>query len=168
MTAYPNRPSERVVPGESAPLEQWRPVVGYEGLYEVSDLGRVRSLPRYGTIGKLLKPGTAKRGGYLYVNLCRDGRPLNRTIHVLVAEAFLGPRPEGFDVRHLDGNRLNCARANLAYGTRSENNLDAVRHGTHNKASKTCCPKGHPYDKANTRVYAGRRFCRTCDRERAL
>ena len=85
-------------------------------------------------------------------------------MHSLVALAFLGTRPDGFDVRHLDGDRLNCALANLAYGTRSENQRDKRRHGTDHNVAKTHCPKGHPYDEANTRIPPiGGRDCRACD-----
>lgn len=63
--------------------------------------------------------------GYLYVRL----RAKDRAIHRIVAATFLGPRPPGMEVRHLDGNKRNNAPANLAYGTRSENIQDRARHG---------------------------------------
>jgi hypothetical protein len=83
-----------------------------------------------------------------------------------VAEAFHGPRPVGLEVRHLDGDSLNNAASNLRYGTRTENLLDAVEHGTHYNAKKTRCPQGHLYDETNTRVSTttGERSCRTCAR----
>jgi hypothetical protein len=120
-------------------MEQWRPVVGFEGRYEVSDAGRVRSLPRLirqkarsGTeytlrkSGRLLRSGVASNG-YPTVAL---GRGNTRTLHSLVTEAFIGPRPSGQEVRHLDGDRKNPRLSNLTYGTRTENILDAVAHGT--------------------------------------
>lgn len=101
--------------------ENWKAVPGYGGLYEVSDLGRVRSYAR-GT-ARLLRPGIASHG-YPTVAL---GRGKSRTVHSLVAEAFLGPRPAGQEVCHRDGDRANPALSNLVYGTRSENNIDASK-----------------------------------------
>lgn len=150
-------------------IEEWRPVVGYEGLYEVSDRGRVRSFPRQGTGGGLVSQRLNNRG-YPIVSMTRPGHWATRTVHRLVTEAFIGPRPGGMEVRHLDGNRANAQLSNLSYGTRSENNLDAVGHGTHFQAAKTHCPKGHPYDGANTYVLPSRpsaRYCRACNRVRS-
>lgn len=150
--------------------EQWRPVVGYEGLYEVSDHGRVRSTPRKGTRGGLLKPYPAKAGGYWLVALCRDGGQKFRHVHSIVMEAFVGPRLGGMEVRHLDGDPQNACLSNLRYGTSSENKLDTIRHGRHVTARKTHCPQGHPYDLVNTYVSPSRptaRYCRACARERA-
>lgn len=103
--------------------EVWRPVVGFEGLYEVSDLGRVRR-------ERILRPGLAGKG-YLHVCLCKNGVRHDRYVHVLVAEAFIGPRPPGSEVRHRDGVKTNCAATNLHYGTPAENNADKKVHGTH-------------------------------------
>ncbi len=135
--------------------ETWRPVVSCEG-YEVSDLGRVRTRR-----GKVMK-SCPDNDGYPTVKPCVNGRYMSYRVHRLVAEAFLGERPEGEEVRHLDGNPANNALPNLCYGTRSENNLDSVRHGTHAMANVTECPKGHEYTPENTRIYDGRRFCRRC------
>jgi len=104
--------------------------------------------------------------GSLYVNLSRDGKYKSFKVHCLVALTFIGPRPEGLDVRHLDGDQVNNNLANLAYGTRSENAGDMVLHGTHNQASKTHCPQGHLYDEVNTYVRPnGKRECRECRAE---
>ncbi|SHJ58468.1 NUMOD4 motif-containing protein [Nocardiopsis flavescens] len=144
--------------------EQWRAVVGFPG-YEVSSLGNVRSWSRYKR-GELLKlrPGTT---GYPHVTLWRDGRCHRPKVHRLVALAFIGPRPDGQQVRHLDGDRLNNAADNLAYGTPSQNVRDSVRHGTHPEVRKTSCRRGHPFDTANTYVDpSGRRVCRACKLQR--
>ena len=116
--------------------EEWRPVPGFEDRYEVSDEGRVRGLVcRWGRLKepRVLKPGPDSYG-HLYVNLISEehprSRPLRRPVHQLVAGAFIGPRPEGQDTRHLDGNKLNNRAGNLAYGTRRQNILDAIAHGT--------------------------------------
>lgn len=109
--------------------------MGAEGKYEVSNLGRVRSLTREYTradgqrqvnIGRMLRPGWSRKH-YPTVVI---GRGNTRTVHSLVAEAFLGPRPAGMEVRHINGNYGDARAANLKYGTRTENILDAVAAGT--------------------------------------
>ena len=117
------------------PNEEWRPVVGWEGLYEVSDLGRVRSLDRAVKRGRykgeLLRPWTNK-GGYSCVFLSGVGRKRrNRQVHSLVAEAFIGPRPKGQVVRHGPLGVVN-AISNLTYGTPADNSADRLRDGTVN------------------------------------
>lgn len=106
-------------------MEEWAPIAGHAVLYAVSTEGRVWSFGRYGG-GRYLRPGLASNG-YLTVAL---GRNNTRTVHSLVAEAFLGPRPSGCDILHADGIRTNPRLANLRYGTRTENIYDAVAHGT--------------------------------------
>ena len=118
--------------------ENWLPVVGYENCYEVSDLGRVRSLTRrvngrYGNLreikGKVL--ALSFRGqDYPGVNLSRSKDKKYRLVHHLLATAFLGPRPKDQVVRHIDGNPKNCKLSNLAYGTYAENEADKEIHGT--------------------------------------
>jgi hypothetical protein len=92
----------------------------------------------------------------------------NQFVHRLVLAAFVGPCPEGMEVRHLDGNPANTRLANLRYGTHSENELDKVRHGTHHEARKTHCNRGHEYTQDNTRRRrdTGSRECLTCARWR--
>jgi hypothetical protein len=121
-----------------ADQERWRPVVGYEGLYEVSDTGRVRSLGRVDVLGRPRAPRllTLQRDGegYLKAVLTPLGRngvaavTVQERVNVLVLEAFVGPRPNGHDSCHEndipDDNRL----ANLRWGTRSENHADAARN----------------------------------------
>lgn len=119
------------------PAEEWRPIPGYEGLYEVSDLGRIRSLDRYCLgrdgrnefhAGKILWAGPTKRG-YAVVGL-RDGKVKHtRTVHSIVAEVFLGPRPAKHDVMHLNGDRLDNRASNLRYGTRAENLHQTYEYG---------------------------------------
>lgn len=111
--------------------EEWRPVADYEGLYEVSDQGRVRSLDRIDAggrrrPGRVLTPHTL-RHGYLQVTL--PGRD-HRTLHRLVAAAFVA-NPDAYPiVRHLDGVKTNNRAENLAWGTYAMNTADAQRHGT--------------------------------------
>ena len=124
--------------------EQWRAVPGYEGFYEVSDHGRVRSLDR--TIvtkagvsktlnGKVLKQTMGKRG-YVSIMMSRNNGTRRRETQGLVAEAFLGPRPEGYDVCHNDGNPSNNHVDNLRYDTRAGNMADRVQHGTHARGDR--------------------------------
>ena len=151
-------------------VEEWRPVPGWETLYEVSDQGRVRSLPRTTRTGswegRVRKPNILK-SGHLQVALWKESRRTTLGIHVLVMAAFVGPRPEGQEVRHLDGNPANNTLLNLTYGTRSDQRMDDVRNGTHPTASKTHCPQGHPYSGENLYIQKtdGARRCRTCMRE---
>lgn len=120
--------------------EQWRPVVGFETSYEVSDQGRVRSKDRSwpqktrsGNVyehkkkGRVLRPGPSNYG-HMSVVL---GRGNTRMVHTLVLEAFVGPRPSPkHDARHINGDAKDNRLINLAWGTRSENIRDAVKHGT--------------------------------------
>ena len=110
-------------------FEEWRPVVGYEGLYEVSNLGEVRSLPRvmksrhgsgmgYHMKGKVLKKIDSPNG-YYFVPL---GKGKSGFVHRLVLEAFV-PNPEGKPCcDHIDANRHNNNVSNLRWATFSENN----------------------------------------------
>lgn len=109
--------------------EEWRDVPGYESLYIVSNLGRVkRILPAMGTwAGRLLSPSPNTQG-YLRVGLTdRDGRMRSVQIHRIVAAAFLGPCPLGQEVNHKNGDRGDERLENLEYVTRSENLFHAAR-----------------------------------------
>lgn len=146
--------------------ERWAPVAGADGRYEVSDQGRVRSLLGRSPRVLRLNPNS---NGYLTVNIYSGSQPRRRrSVHQLVAEAFIGPHPPDTDVRHLNGIKTDCRAVNLAYGTRSQNMLDAVQHGACVNANKTHCGTcGLPYDAANTYVRPdGWRQCRACARRR--
>src|SRR5688572_24881149 len=118
--------------------ERWLPIAGWEGYYEVSDHGRVRSLDRL-AVRRQGKPA-ARRGrvmalqktgaGHLIVRIQRNGHDWTVQVHVLVLTAFVGPRPPGLVCRHLDGNPENNIPDNLAWGTSSQNKYDSIRHGT--------------------------------------
>lgn len=117
-------------------MENWKDIPGYEGKYQASDLGRIRSLDRQlGTPGKrgckfmkgrVLQPGPTK-SGHLYVVLGHNapGTP----VHQLIARTFIGPRPDGMDVCHNDGDPTNNRAENLRYDTRTNNILDVYRNG---------------------------------------
>lgn len=145
-------------------IEEWRAVPDYEGLYEVSSLGQVRSLPRQtarGVRGGCLLTLQADRKGYLYVSLSHRNRVHRGYVHQLVLRAFVGPQPDGMETAHEDGVNTNNRLDNLSYKTKSGNMLDSVRHGTHRNARKQGCPEcGGPYA-VNGR---GQRFCPACKR----
>jgi hypothetical protein len=86
----------------------------------------------------------------------------HRTVHSLMAEAFIGPRPDGQEVRHLNGQPADNRIENLTYGSKSENAYDSIEHGTHFNAGKTHCKNGHPFDDANTIFTERGRLCRAC------
>jgi hypothetical protein len=155
--------------------EEWRTIPGLEGLYEASSLGRIRSLDRSvdagrprRIAGRVLKP-SLNPNGYPFVVPSKDGVAHSMAVHRLVALAFLGPRADGTEVCHHDGDKTNNAVANLRYDTRSANAMDRVRHGNHPFAAMTHCRKGHAYTDENThRRSDGGRRCVKCERERAL
>jgi hypothetical protein len=118
--------------------EQWKPVLGFEGAYEVSTLGRVRSLTRItrdcwgGTRtwpGRMLKPKPGKKYGYVNLRLHANGKSRSTSIHVLVAEVFV-PNPENKpEVNHKNSDRT-CNRAtNLEWMTKSEQQHHAFKYG---------------------------------------
>jgi len=121
---------------ESLPNEEWRVVVGWEGLYQVSNLGRVKSLPRprnakhpYITKERILRPRkVGKDREYLSVALCYEGRYKQEKVHRLVARAFI-PNPHGYkEINHKDENKGNNISSNLEWCSRSYN----VNYGSGN------------------------------------
>lgn len=159
-------------------IERWLPIPGYEGLYEVSNLGRVRSLDRIdvagrrlrGNVMKLASHGRVSNNGrsYRVVTLCRDGTVWKAGVHRLVLLAFAGEPAEGQLTRHLNGIHDDNRLSNLKWGTGTENNLDTVLHGTNWELAKTHCPTGHEY--AGENLFSnrrGHRLCRACSRIRS-
>lgn len=143
------------------------PIPGYEGWYKVTSDGQVWSEERV-VAGRKLKSRLLSQtlsDGYMLVTLCRNGHRTTTAVHRLVALAFLGEKPEGQEVRHLDGNRANNRVENLAYGTRLENRADRTVHGKCPSAAATC-KRGHEFTEENTRVYRNQRVCRACARIR--
>lgn len=165
--------------------EEWRIIPGYEGYYEASSCGRIRSIDRTVTNslgrhsrirGQILRPFLrSKRVRYPTVRLYRDGVSRKRSVHSLVLLAFVGPPPAGLEIRHLNGNSTDSRLANLVYGTHAENMLDAAEHGTMRRSGgiprrivrkirpqSDLCPKGHRYQS----IRAPGAECRTCATER--
>ena len=147
MQALTNQPVREVIMAETysidLPPPLWRGIDGYEGVYEISSTGAVRSLDRIiyqtnwvGNVVRRMYPGRAIKAtpdnhGYIRVTLTRQGqKPETKRVHHLVAAAFLGPRPDGYDVCHNDGDKANNALSNLRYGSHTDNEADKLVHGT--------------------------------------
>lgn len=119
-------------------MEEWRSVLGYEGYYDISNFGRVRSLDRMCYAGggrfRCVKPKILKLRdngrGYLAVNLYDDNGPKRYKIARLVLAAFIGPCPKGMESCHNNGNKRNDKLENLRWDTRQANAQDKIIHGT--------------------------------------
>lgn len=155
--------------------EKWKPVVGYEGAYEVSDLGRVRSVDRQVWNGRVWHSKSGRtlsvfRGNYSKVRLKVNGDAKTRNVHTLVAEAFIGERPDGLEVCHGNGDPHDNRASNLRYDTKAANSADRVKHGTaYRRRNKSACFKGHDYEPGSYYVdkQSGKRVCLACERERS-
>lgn len=122
---------------ESLPGEVWRPVLGYEDRYRVSNIGRVKLLAcRLNTwFGTRARPEQimvvrADKAGYIKVCLQRDLKQKHTHVHVVVLKAFVGEPQQGQEARHLNGIRGDNRPENLAWGTHLENMRDQYLHGT--------------------------------------
>ncbi len=127
----------------------WKPIPGFEGLYEASNAGQIRSLDRIVVYarrdgrkverrykGKVLIPGLNTRG-YEIVTLCdQNNKHHTRPVHRLVLETFDRLRAENEECRHLDGNIRNNSLFNLRWGTPAENMADKIAHGTWVRGSR--------------------------------
>lgn len=130
-------------------LERWLPVLGFPD-YEVSDRGRIRSLDRCvrqstGSVrffkGQILSAPPTKKG-YLHTNLVNPaGIAKSVYVHQIVLFAFVGPRPDGMEVRHKNGKKSDCLLSNLCWGTKLENAADREKHGTHHRGEKSATAK---------------------------
>lgn len=127
-------------------METWKPVVGFEGMYAVSNTGRVKR------VACVVKTERGQRvfaerlkalverdmNGYpqVLVTLSKNNKAIQLLLSGVVAAAFIGPRPDGMLVLHSDGSSRNNAAYNLRYGTQAENCQDAITHGTTLKGRK--------------------------------
>lgn len=138
----------------------WRYVVGSTS-HLVSDQGEVFS----GYHNKILT-GKLNQDGYPSVCLVIHKIQKTLLVHHLVLEAFVGPKPEGLQARHLNDVKTDNRLENLVWGTVKENSQDAVRNGVHSMTRRTHCPQGHEYTDRNTyKPPSGGRKCRICGRE---
>lgn len=161
----------------SAP-EEWRPIEGRDG-YEISSLGRVRSVDRVicqvsrsghpyerRMRGRIQTPWPTGTIGYLTVNL---GQGIRRYVHQLVCEAWHGPRPDGEQARHFDGDHLNNTPENVLWGTDSQNKQDMIRHGRNYLRSRTRCGRRHLLVPPNLdEWHLPGRHCLACRRARTI
>ncbi len=112
--------------------EHWKDIVGYEGVYQVSDVGRVKTIIGTKCKQERLKSVTLRKdNGYYIVTLYRNNRGKTKYIHRVVLEAFVGPCPNDHECRHLDGIKIHNMLSNLVWGTRTENSQDTLKHGNH-------------------------------------
>ena len=124
-------------------MENWKPVLGWEGFYEVSDQGHIQSCPRrtragwagFKSHGRII--ATFVRQKRRFVNLFDGDKRATCTVHRLMLEAFVSPRPDGMECRHLDGNSLNNTLENLRWGTKAENETDKFLHGNRRRPPLT-------------------------------
>lgn len=129
--------------------EVWKPVLGFEGRYEVSSLGGLRSLDMWklNSIGRMrFHPGAVLSpclysSKYKMATFRGHAKQERRLLHAVVCEAFHGPRPSGHQVAHNNGNRLDNRAENLRWATPTENALDKEMHGTGNKGVKHAMAK---------------------------
>lgn len=148
--------------------EIWKPVVGHEADYEVSNMGRVRSADRVKTYehrnqynpqqvltvtrrhkGRVLKPWVSG----MYFTVAINAREhVYRPVHYLVLEAFVGQRPEGMEARHLNDQKLDNRLENLSWGTRIQNAADALRNRTRATGERIACAKLKASDIPTIRV----------------
>lgn len=154
--------------------ENWLPVVGLEGAYEVSDRGRVRSLAREvgGRAGstRTLKgriiSATVNHYGYLKVSLHAEGVRKTVLVHRLVCRSFHGVPPPGKELAlHGNGNKKDNRASNLRWGSSADNAADSISHGTHPclRGPWDFCKRGHPFDEGNTYIPpSGKKYCRKC------
>ena len=134
-------------------MEIWKPVLGFEGIYEVSNHGRVKTVATQ----RIRKPSRCNSYGHLGVSLTRDGKVYSRRVHCLVLESFVGPRPSGAQACHApDPDPTNNRLDNLRWDTPRGNALD--------RKPRSECRAGHQFTPENTyqRPDGGGRMCLSC------
>jgi hypothetical protein len=115
---------------EQLETETWKPLIGFESHYEISNIGRVKRIkPQFGaTVGRILK-WKLSHDGYPQVYISINGRTQTLKVHTLVMLTFTGPRPPKMHINHIDGNKMNAAVGNLEFCTAKQNQVHASKHG---------------------------------------
>lgn len=157
-----------------ATIERWKPVAGFEDAYQVSDLGRVLSVPRtvlrsngttYRVAGRILKLRPTDHGHPMVLLHGENGVERQVYVHRLVLETFRGPPADGMEACHFNDDPADNRLENLRWDTHSSNQFDKVRNGHDHNARKTHCKYGHEFTPENTLVNKnGHRNCRECSR----
>lgn len=152
--------------------EEWRPIPGWEGYYEASTRGRIRSMKR--ATPYLMTPQWNPAKGKFHIILSIGGKQHTKYLHTLVATTFHGPRPDGMWALHNDDDSHNNRPENLRWDTPSSNVHDMVNAGNHHYGKRTHCKRLHEYTPENTlwRRASGVRYvnpgmyrlCRKCMR----
>lgn len=164
--------------------EEWRDIKGYEGSYQISNLGNFRSKTRkiFTAMGvertlksRILAQGTTP-SGYAKVNLHKDGESETRYTHRVVIESFVGECPEGMEVDHIDNDKSNNTLVNLRYMSHAENMerqdefgtsvRSKAERGEHYKQKSLACRRGHLFEGSNLKIKRKNgksyRACRSC------
>ena len=113
-------------------MEQWKDVIGFEGIYEVSNHGNIRSVKS----GQLKKITIDKKTNRPFLNLWKNNKQTVVRVHKLVLEAFVGKAPQGMECCHNDGNQQNNRLENLRWDTPKNNHADKLKHGTSNTGER--------------------------------
>lgn len=160
--------------------EVWKAIPGWEGLYEASTHGRVRSLDRftirsngrpYRRKGRILKTWAVPHSGHHYVALHANAKGTKYRVHRLILKTFAGEPPAGTEACHNNGNPADNRIENLRWDTKAANAQDTVKHGRHHEANKTHCPRGHALEHPNLDSWSlrhGKRKCLACDKARRV
>lgn len=155
--------------------EEWRPILGWEGYYEVSNLGRIRSVDRFvvhtHSTGKRIAKGKilnqhSNDYGYMFVMASKENKQRRIWVHRAVLEAFVEVKPPGMVTMHLDNNPKNNNLSNLKWGTQKENIQQCTAEGRQANVRKTHCPRGHELVESNLvkhHLKRGKRACYSCN-----
>lgn len=149
-------------------MEEWKDIKGFDGVYQVSNMGRVRTYrAKDGWVGYKLTEEprimslVSHGNGYVYITLVIDGKKQNKYVHRLVAEAFIGDIPKGYVINHIDHNKNNNAVSNLEIITQKQNvdySKELMKHPKTMSENKCICirKRGKPYEVTVNKKYLGR------------
>lgn len=139
---------ETTIIGHVGRIEKWRDILGYEGEYQVSDMGKIRSLKpcKHGKPSRLLKTPLNNQG-YPRVSLSNNGFVANFRVHILVLEAFVCPRPNSWVGHHINHNKADNRVSNLLWCTTQMNNLFSMHHHDLSPVPPIHVGEEHPHSK---------------------